>query len=79
MIGAINAGIRDKTMKVKVIIITPEPLCPECYSTMILRRPRFGEHWPPFWGCPGFPECKGKREVMLDGNPEPDGPKQRAF
>lgn len=40
-----------------VVEVMPEPgslMCPECGSTMDLRRGRFG----PFFSCLGFPKCK---------------------
>lgn len=35
------------------------PVCPSCKSEMVLRTSRHGE----FWGCTGFPRCRGKRNV----------------
>ena len=37
------------------------PVCPECGKPMRLRKPRSGGL--PFWGCSGFPECRGTREA----------------
>lgn len=50
----------------------PEPLCPECGSKMVLRRPKPGQNWQPFWGCYDFPDCRGVRHIMPDGEPEED-------
>lgn len=50
----------------------PEPSCPECGAKMKLRKPGLGQHWKAFWGCPDYPECRGTREIMSDGTPEPD-------
>lgn len=56
----------------------PEPSCPACGSKMVLRRPgrrqrpQDQEDWSPFWGCMDYPYCRGKREIMSDGTPEPD-------
>ena len=40
------------------------PVCPKCKATMVLRTagrgPRAGRQ---FWGCSGYPECWGTREV----------------
>lgn len=38
------------------------PACPVCGRTMRKRFPRNGsEGSTPFWGCPGYPECRGTR------------------
>lgn len=37
----------------------PEILCPECGKEMIRRKGKFGE----FYGCTGFPECRGTRKI----------------
>ena len=37
----------------------PAPPCPQCGQTMRRRKSAKGE----FWGCAGFPECKGTRPV----------------
>ncbi len=40
------------------------PACPECGKTMRKRLAKAGKNaGKPFWGCPGFPACKGTREV----------------
>jgi four helix bundle suffix protein len=41
------------------------PMCPECEKPMTRRRARSGKNaGKEFWGCTGFPECKGVREVV---------------
>ena len=50
----------------------PEPNCPECGARMVLRKPRPGQDWDPFWGCGRFPVCRGTRQIGEDGKPEPD-------
>lgn len=42
---------------------TPDrPTCPRCGKTMVLRRARSGKNvGQEFWGCPGFPQCRGTR------------------
>ncbi len=38
------------------------PACPECGSTMVPRIAKRGAHaGSPFWGCPRYPACHGKR------------------
>ena len=40
------------------------PECPDCGRPMRKRLAKAGKNaGKPFWGCPGFPECKGTREV----------------
>ena len=40
------------------------PLCPECEKPMRKRTAKTGKHaGQPFWGCTGYPECTGTREV----------------
>jgi hypothetical protein len=55
----------------KGIQTKPEPHCPICDAKMVLRRPKPGQTWPPFWGCPMWSSgCTGKREIQTDGTPE---------
>ena len=42
-------------------IITP--LCPKCGSTMTLRH---SDRNAPFWGCPAYPHCRGKRDARSE-------------
>lgn len=39
---------------------------------MILRRPKKGQDFRPFWGCSAFPDCKGTRQIDSAGMPETD-------
>jgi hypothetical protein len=40
------------------------PRCPECGKPMALRTARTGKNTGrQFWGCTGYPECKGTAEV----------------
>jgi len=56
----------------KPIRTKPVPYCPECGAQMKLRRPGPNADWEPFWGCNRFPHCRGTRQIMDDGTPEPD-------
>ena len=47
----------------------PEPWCPECGAMMVLRRPKSYQDWNAFWGCPGYPDCEGTRNIDEDGLP----------
>ncbi len=40
------------------------PECPECGQPMRQRLAKAGRNaGKPFWGCTGFPDCKGTRKV----------------
>ena len=39
------------------------PACPFCLSPMTLRQAKGNT---PFWGCPKYPRCRGKREARLE-------------
>jgi ssDNA-binding Zn-finger/Zn-ribbon topoisomerase 1 len=40
------------------------PECPECGKSMRQRTAKAGKNaGQPFWGCAGFPECKGVRNL----------------
>ncbi len=42
----------------------PIPQCPQCAKPMALRTARTGKHsGRQFWGCTGYPECRGTAEV----------------
>lgn len=41
------------------------PDCPECGKPMVQRKVRRGEHaGNVFWGCSGFPVCRGTRKIV---------------
>ena len=51
----------------------PEPWCPVCGAKMVLKRPRPGQDWKPFWGCSEYKYgCRGTRNIGPDGRPESD-------
>ncbi|MBN1919532.1 MAG: four helix bundle protein [Verrucomicrobia bacterium] len=42
----------------------PIPSCPECGRAMVLRTAQKGNNaGKQFWGCSGYPDCKGLRDV----------------
>jgi len=42
----------------------PVPPCPQCSKPMVLRTARSGQNaGNQFWGCSGYPDCKGVVEV----------------
>lgn len=52
----------------------PVPDCPDCDSPMVLRRPKPGQDWDPFWGCSQYRNgCRGTRNIdPKTGEPEND-------
>lgn len=38
-----------------------DPRCLDCGAIMLLRKPKPGALWDPFWGCSDFPGCRGTR------------------
>jgi len=43
---------------------TPVPACPLCNKPMRQRTASQGNHaGKPFWGCSGYPDCKGVRSA----------------
>jgi restriction system protein len=55
-----RGGIREKMTQARVLArdgVAPE--CPECGKSMRKRKSQKGD----FWGCSGYPECRGSRNV----------------
>jgi four helix bundle suffix protein len=54
------------------------PACPQCGKPMALRTARKGQRaGSQFWGCSGYPECKGTRPLEAsDGSGGSDGSKR---
>jgi restriction system protein len=49
------------------------PACPICGASMVLRTARKGAHvGSRFWGCSGYPACKGTRVAETDRSDRPD-------
>ena len=59
---------------------TPLPECPMCGKPMALRTAKQGKKaGTQFWGCSGYPECKGARELDRSaGSDRSDGPRQES-
>jgi DNA topoisomerase-1 len=49
-------NVIENTGEVGIASDLEEKICPECGSTMIIRRSRFGRL---FYGCSAFPKCRG--------------------
>jgi len=39
---------------------------------MKLRWPGKYQHFEPFWGCTQYPDCRGRRNILPNGEPEGD-------
>ena len=55
-----EGGIREKMTQARLLARDGKaPDCPECGKPMRKRKSQNGE----FWGCSGYPECRGSRDV----------------
>ena len=55
--------VEAKMLALKAKTTTP-PACPNCEKPMILRKATNGRNaGKEFWGCTGYPECKGVMNV----------------
>ena len=65
-----EGGFREKLTSIRVEARAKQedaPVCPECGKPMTRRRARTGKNaGKDFWGCTGYPECRGLRE--MDGS-----------
>jgi four helix bundle suffix protein len=51
----------------------PAPTCPECGKPMHQRKAKTGPHaGQSFWGCTGYPDCKGTRKLQDSGRKTQD-------
>lgn len=52
----------------------PALVCPKCGKPMLRRTAKTGTHsGEPFWGCSGYPKCKGIRPITQTGQTGPTG------
>jgi len=57
-------GARKRTLSDRSDGSDKPPSCPNCGQPMVLRTARKGQKaGQPFWGCSGYPNCKGTRLV----------------
>ncbi len=67
-----EGGFREKLTSIRAEARAKReaaPACPQCGKPMTRRRARSGKNaGREFWGCTGYPECKGVREI---GSTEP--------
>jgi four helix bundle suffix protein len=55
-----DGGIRERMTQARVAARDSDsPACPDCGKSMRMRTSTRG----PFWGCSGYPECRGTRNV----------------
>ena len=72
-----EGGFREKLTAIRIEARAQEegaPDCPECGKPMKRRKARSGANaGHEFWGCTGYPNCRGIREIQATGN---DGERQ---
>ena len=65
-----EGGFREKLTSIRVEARANReaaPVCPECGKAMTRRKARSGKNaGREFWGCTGYPECKGAREIITN-------------
>lgn len=65
---ASEGGFREKLTGIRVEARAQQegaPTCPECGKPMTRRNARSGKNsGKEFWGCTGYPQCKGVREMV---------------
>ena len=69
-----EGGIRERMTRARLEVrdgeqpaATPVPVCPLCGKPMRQRTARQGSNaGKPFWGCTGYPDCKGTRPVKQE-------------
>jgi Topoisomerase DNA binding C4 zinc finger len=55
---------RESTTNLNVDVSAAAPRCPSCDGLMVRRSARRGAHvGSEFWGCFGYPRCRGTRPV----------------
>lgn len=63
-----EGGFREKLTGIRVEARAQQegaPPCPECDKPMTRRKARTGKNaGKEFWGCTGYPDCKGVREMV---------------
>lgn len=67
-----EGGFREKLTGIRVEAqaqLQGAPVCPDCGKPMVRRKAKSGKNaGREFWGCTGYPKCRGVREVEEDGN-----------
>jgi len=72
-----EGGFREKLTRVRVEAKAKQedaPDCPECGKPMARRKARAGRNaGKAFWGCTGYPDCTGLREMEEQKSPGESG------
>ena len=56
--------LNAENLKSKIPNLKSPPICPDCGKPMARRRAKSGKNaGREFWGCTGYPDCKGVREI----------------
>jgi four helix bundle suffix protein len=67
-----EGGFREKLTSIRVEARAKQeaaPVCPDCGKAMTRRKARTGKNaGQDFWGCTGYPECKGVRKIEKSGD-----------
>jgi len=58
--GGFSERLMTKRLEARGQSNDPAPDCPKCGKLMRRRRSAKGE----FWGCSGYPDCRGTREIL---------------
>ena len=65
-----EGGFREKLTGIRVEARAQQqgaPVCPDCGKPMARRKAKSGKNaGQAFWGCTGYPECRGVREIRGD-------------
>ena len=62
--GGFTERLYAARVQARAATVADGPLCPLCGGAMRQRTASNGPHaGQPFWGCTGYPKCKGTREV----------------
>ncbi len=68
-----EGGFREKLTGIRVEARAKQqdaPPCPECGKPMARRQARSGKNaGKAFWGCTGYPDCRGAREIGAETKP----------
>lgn len=66
-----EGGFREKLAGIRVAARARQeaaPVCPCCGKAMTRRKAQSGKNaGREFWGCTGYPDCKGVREIGAEG------------
>jgi restriction system protein len=63
--GRVEPKPETKVMAIEPVTTATAPKCPTCGSPMVQRIAKRGANaGESFWGCPGFPACRGTRPMV---------------